>query len=266
MRKSVNLNDMTWVEVEEAIQRGALLIFSVGSIEQHGYHLPLGVDTYLPMEISKSVAEKIDAVIAPPVNYGYKSLYRCGGGPKFPGSIGLKGATLISVVSDIFMNFFNQGWKKILVLDWHLENVAFVYEGIDEALRSYGHSSEIMIIKIDNPNGLAVRYDPELMGILFGEDFPGWEVEHASIWETSAMMSAFPELVKVKEMKDGLPPEPFAYDVLPAPERQEGDSGVFWKASLSSAEKGARILDAATWAILDVINQEFSDITDIKDE
>jgi len=266
MKKSVNLNDMTWIEVENAIKDGALLIFSVGSIEQHGYHLPLGVDTYLPVELSKRVAEKINAVVAPPVNYGYKSLFRSGGGPNYPGSIGLKGSTLISVVSDIFVNFFSQGWKKILVLDWHLENVPFVYEGIDEALRLFGDSSNIMIIKIDNPNGLAVDCDPELMNILFGEDFPGWEVEHASIWETSAMMSAFPELVNEQQMKDGLPPEPFAYDVLPAPERRDGDSGVFWKASLSTAEKGERILDAATQAILDVVKKEFSDLTDIKDK
>ncbi|MDY6846699.1 MAG: creatininase [Chloroflexota bacterium] len=265
MNRSVNLNDLTWTEIAQAIRRKALLMFSVGSIEQHGYHLPLGVDTYLPLTISQRVAGEIDAVVAPPINYGYKSLYRSGGGPNFPGSIGVKGRTLISMVSDIFQEFINQGWKYFLVLDWHLENVPFVYEGIDEALAQHEACHEIKIVKIDNPNGLAVSHDPDLMDFLFGEDFPGWAVEHASIWETSAMMSAYPELVNEDEIRDGSPPEPFEYDLLPVPKRQDRDTGVFWKASQATPEKGQRILNAATQAILKVIHEEFPEISNKKE-
>ncbi len=257
--KDINyLIEMTWKEIEEAIAKKSLLIFCVGSIEQHGFHLPLGVDTYLPMEISKRVAEEINAVIAPPVNYGYKSLYRSGGGPNFPGSLGITGTTLISVIKDIFSEFFQQGWRRFLVLDWHLENIPFVYEGIDEALRISDHKKEIKIVKIDNPNALGIKYDPDLKDYLFGDDFPGWEVEHASIWETSAMMAAKPELVKFDEVQDGIPPIPFDYDLLPSPARKGEDTGVFWKASQSDSKKGQRILEATSQAIIQIINTEFN--------
>ncbi len=250
---------MTWVETKAAVEEEKILFFSVGSIEQHGYHLPLGVDIFLPMEVLRRVAGEVDGIIAPPVNYGYKSLHRSGGGPYFQGSIGVTGATLLSVVKDIFSRFFQQGWKHIVVLDWHLENIPFVYEGVDEALKEYRGSSKIKVIKIDNPNGLAVKYDQELKDYLFGKEFPGWEVEHASLWETSAMMAAKPELVRSHLIRDGVPPQPSDYDVLPSPPLREKDTGVFWKASLSTMEKGERIMGAATGAIVEVVRKEFGE-------
>lgn len=257
MENTLNLMDMTWPEVRQAIAENRVLIFCIGAVEQHGPHLPLGVDAYLPMEIAARVARKVGAIVAPCTNYGYKSLLRAGGGPHFVGSVGVKGTTLIALVKDIMEEFIRQGWRRILVLDWHLENVPFVFEGVDEAVRAANLGDELKVVKIDNPNGLGVAASPGLEKYLFGDDFPGWAVEHASIWETSAMLAAFPELVRVEAISDGHPPEPFDYDVLPAPKYGAPESGIFWKASLASKEKGIRILEAVTEGIVKVIEKEF---------
>lgn len=251
------LMEMTWPEVRQAIEERRILIFNVGTIEQHGPHLPLGVDVYLPMEIARRVAQQVNGVVAPCTNYGYKSLLRAGGGPHFPGSVGMRGATLVALVQDIMGQFILQGWRRIVVLDWHLENVPFTYEGIDEAIRSVGTLDGLKVVRIDNPNGLGVAAQPELYDYLFGADFPGWAVEHASIWETSAMLAAYPELVRESLIEDGTPPHPFDYDVLPVPEDSAPASGVFWKASQSSREKGRRILEATTEGVVNVIRKEF---------
>lgn len=257
MTNRTALMDMTWPEVKQAIDQNRILIFTVGSIEQHGPHLPLGVDAYLPLTVATRIAEKIGAVVAPCTQYGYKSLLRAGGGPHFPGSIGMRGTTLIAVVQDLIEGYIRMGWKKLVVLDWHLENVPFVFEGVDEALHEAG--AGVKVIKIDNPNGLGVGTDSELMPYLFGDDFPGWAVEHASIWETSAMMAAYPELVREEAIQDGRPPEPFDYDVLPVPIDAAPASGIFWNASRSSREKGERILEAVVDSIIDVIHKEFEE-------
>ncbi len=131
------------------------------------------------MEIARRTAEKCQAIVAPCTEYGYKSLLRAGGGPHFPGSVGIRGSTLIALVRDLIEGYLKIGWKRILVLDWHLENVPFVYEGVDEALRAFPSDPSIKIVKIDNPNGLGVNCSPGLMDELFGPDFPGWAVEHA---------------------------------------------------------------------------------------
>lgn len=249
------LYEMTWEEAKEAIEQNRVLLFLVGAFEQHGPHLPLCVDTVLPSGILERVAEQIDGVVAPPINYGYKSLLRVGGGPHFPGSLGLKGTTIITVISEIITGFIEQGWKRIVVLDWHLENVSFTYEGIDEALRQHKDFPG-RILHIDNPNGLGVIEDPGLLDYLFGEDFPGWAVEHAAIWETSAMMEIAPKLVRNDKIVDGAPPVPFEYDVLPVPANAAPSTGVFWKATMASPEKGKRLVKAVTKAIVSVIEKE----------
>jgi creatinine amidohydrolase len=198
----------------------------------------------------------VDGVVAPVTNYGYKSMLRAGGGPHFPGSIGVCGTTLINLVKDILEGFISDGWRKIVVLDWHLENVPFVLEAIDEVVRE-ARVEGLKILKIDNPNGLGVKNKPALMDELFGDDFPGWWVEHASVWETSAMMAAYPELVQEDEIVDGSPPHPEDYDVFPVPEDAAPASGVFWKASLATPEKGEKILEAVTNAVVEVVQQEF---------
>ncbi len=248
---------MTWPELKQAAIDQRVLLFVVGSVEQHGPHLPTGVDFYLPLAIAERVARRVNGVVAPGCTYGYKSLLRAGGGPYFPGSIGLKGATVISMVSEIVGQFIQQGWRRIVVLDWHLENVPFVFEGVDEAVRACGCGDDLKIVKIDNPNGLGVSTQPGLMEDLFGADFPGWAVEHAAIWETSAMLAAYPELVHEDLIVDGRPPQPFDYDVLPTPKDGAPESGVFWKATRASKEKGERILDAVTEGIVRVIEKEF---------
>lgn len=249
--------EMTWPEIKQAITDQRVLIFVVGSIEQHGPHLPTGVDAYLPMVIAEKVAKRVDGVVAPCANYGYKSLLRAGGGPHFVGSVGLRGTTVIAMVADILGQFIQQGWRRIVVLDWHLENVPFVFEGIDEAIRTAHCGDELKVVKIDNPNGLGVSTQPELMEDLFGTDFPGWAVEHAAIWETSAMLAAHPDLVRKDQIVDGTPPQPFDYDVLPAPRDGAPASGVFWKATQASQAKGERILEAVSQGIIQVIQKEF---------
>ena len=252
--------DMTWLEVQQAIAENKVLIFCVGTVEQHGPHLPLGVDTYLPVEIATRVAKKIGAVVAPCTNYGYKSLPRAGGGPHFVGSVGLRGTTLISLVKDIMEGFIQHGWRRIVVLDWHIENVSFVYEGVDEAVRAANVGEGLKVVKIDDPNGLGVSTDPGLEKFMFGDDFPGWYVEHASIWETSLMMAAYSDLVRKEATVDGQPPSPSNYDVIPAPKEGVPESGVFWKATLASEEKGHRALEAVTDGIIKVIEKEFSQV------
>lgn len=257
MTKSCLWMEMTWPEIQEAAKKNKVLIFVVGAVEQHGPALPTSVDVLLPMEIAERVAKQIDGVVAPCANYGYKSLLRAGGGPYFPGSVGLRGATVISMVTDIMTQFIQQGWRRIVVLDWHLENVPFVFEGADEAIRVAGNIPGLKIIKIDNPNGLGVANQPGLQEDLFGSDFPGWAVEHAAIWETSAMLAAFPEKVQYEKIVDGTPPEPQDYDILPAPKEGAPVSGVFWKATRASREKGERILSSVTNGIINVIKHEF---------
>ena len=41
---------------------------------QHGPHLPLGVDAYIATGVAERVAQRVGALVAPTINYGYKSV------------------------------------------------------------------------------------------------------------------------------------------------------------------------------------------------
>jgi creatinine amidohydrolase len=71
MDKSL-MQNLTWKEYQEKIE-SSFLIIPVGSTEQHGYHLPLGVDTVIAENFALRIAEKTGGVVAPTLNYGYKS-------------------------------------------------------------------------------------------------------------------------------------------------------------------------------------------------
>ena len=60
-------------------QPHATVIIPAGATEQHGPHMPLGVDAMLSRAIAEEVARKLGALVAPTLSYGYKSQPRSGG-------------------------------------------------------------------------------------------------------------------------------------------------------------------------------------------
>lgn len=257
MTENVEFLYMTSPEIEESIKQNKVLIFSVGAVEQHGPHLVSGTCGMLPFHIAIEAAKKVGAVVAPSTNYGYKSIARSGGGSQFAGTVNLRGTTVISLVKDIISEFIRVGWKKILVLDWHFENHTFVYEGVDEAVREARDVSDLKVVRVNNIVDMTLEVHPELIDFVFGGDYKGMIVEHASAFETSLMMAAYPEHVRFDKLVDGRIPEPFDYDVLPTPPDYVSENGVFWKATQGTAEKGERLIAVLVETLVKVIEKEF---------
>jgi len=108
------LPHMTWPEVEEALKRTDVIIIPVGSIEQHGKHLPLGTDIYDTIEISKLIAQKTDVLVAPAVLAGLSSHHM-----GFPGTITLTPETFEAVVHETALSLIKHGFRKILIYNGH---------------------------------------------------------------------------------------------------------------------------------------------------
>ena len=56
MSERVNIADISWPEFERRIAAGAVVFVPVGATEQHGRHLPLGVDAVIPSAICERLA------------------------------------------------------------------------------------------------------------------------------------------------------------------------------------------------------------------
>jgi creatinine amidohydrolase len=245
--------ELTWPEVGEAAERGAGVVVPVGSTEQHGPHLALSVDAVLPTELGLAVAEQHDLLVAPAVHFGYRSRPLSGGGQGFPGTISVRAQTLMMTVEDVLRELLRHGFRRLMVLNWHFENQNFVYESAWLALDN-GQRRDARVMVVEEPFS---QLSDDTMQLLFGDEFPGWDVEHAAIMETSLMLHLRPELVLFdRAVDDEAARHPF-YDVVPIPDEFVPRSGTLWKATQASEEKGRRAwaeivagLDAATAADL----------------
>ncbi len=249
------LEEMTWPEIAEAVREEKVLIFVVGAVEQHGPHLPVGVDSFIPEGVMRRVADKTGAILAPVMPYGFKSNPRSGGGEGFQGTYSLNGTTLIAVVRDILSAFMRKGFRNIFVLNWHYENVEFVHEGINLARDDSDAGGAAKFVVLDNPNALV---DQAILDELFAGDFPGWDREHAAIFETSMMWAIRPDLVRADLIRDDEPEVVLPYSVYPPPSRTVPASGVLWHASKASRRLGLAACASMVDAIARILQQEFS--------
>jgi creatinine amidohydrolase len=250
------MDHLTWPEFQERLNQ-AVFVLPLGATEQHGYHMPLGVDVFLPLHLALRVADAFPAVIAPPLAYGYKSQPKSGGGGLFPGTTSLDGATLTASVRDFVRELSRQGQKSIVILNGHMENSLFASEGVDLALRELS-GQEIKVVSIN----WWEHVGDDLLDRLFPEGFPGWEAEHAGLTETSMMMHFLPDLVIIdrREANEDRKPVP-QYAIAPEPPGLVPASGVLHQAHGASAKKGEALANYLVNEIAQILRTEFPAFT-----
>jgi creatinine amidohydrolase len=250
------MSEMTWVEYHERMQRvRPVVIVPVGSLEQHGPHLPLSTDSIIPTEIAKRVAERIDALVVPPLVYGYKSQPKSGGGNHFSGTTSLDGATFADVLKDILRELARHGARQVAFIDGHYENEAFLTEGIDLALRELAAHGvrDMKILKI--PYWEFITKATER--VLFPDGLLSWALEHGAVMETSVMLYLRPDLVKADLIPDHPPAQFPPYDVYPTDTRPIPPDGVLSSAAGASAEKGRVAITQIVNDIAAALEKEF---------
>lgn len=247
------IENLTWPEYAEASSNG-ILILPIGATEQHSLHLPLAVDSIISQNFAIRLAEEINGFIAPIISYGYKSNPTSGGGPLFPGTIDLNGATLVTLVIDILKEFIKDGWEKIILLNSHYENQPFLAEAADLVIGDQKEEFPKIILTSWWDN-----ISDEIMPLIFdNKPFKGWDLEHAAITETSLMMYFAPELVRTNLLPDeGLENVP-KYQRYPISTTLIPSSGSLYTSVSSSAEKGKLITHNVINNFLVFLKEEFN--------
>lgn len=244
------MQEMTWNDFDKKRKNG-IVVLPVGSTEQHGPHLPLSVDAIISEGLSEMIAHRIDGVVAPTICYGYKSAPLSGGGPIFPGTLDLNGATLIHLVEDILEELIRDGVQKILIVNGHYENEAFVLEAVDLVSRRY---PEVKFVEASWWDQIT----QPVMDKVFDEvPFPGWALEHAAIAETSMTLYFKPELVHMDRLVEDGVDEELTYSVYPAPREIVPATGLLATARTSSAEKGRWLAEDIADRYAEIVNKEF---------
>ena len=245
------VEQMTWQEYRDHVGK-SVIILPVGALEQHGPHLPLNVDIVVPSRLSAMAAEELDAMVLPILTYGYKSQPSSGGGPLFPGTTSLNGDTLVHLVLDILRETYRHGGRRIVVFNGHFENSMFLTEAID-------------LFTHDAPGARVMLLDwwavigQEMVDVLFADcEFPGWDLEHASVVETSLIQYLAPELVRKDRIVDDPLKEKPLFAMFPPPPDIIPLSGILYRATPASREKGEKLVKYVLPRIVDVIRKGFA--------
>lgn len=257
MSDTVLIGEMSWRQYAARVEAGdAVVLLPVGSLEQHGHHMSLNVDVLLPSAVSEHVARRIGGMVAPALQYGYKSQQKSGGGNHYPGTTSLDGSTVTHTVQDIVRELARHGVRQLVIMNGHFENSWFVIEGVDLALRELRQSG------IDDFRIMMLSYwdfitDPEVVTKLYPDNFPGWDLEHGGLFETSLMLALYPNLVDMNEVVAHPPAEFPPYDMFPVvPDRTPGP-GTLSSAENASRDKGELILETCVAGIAAAIRKEF---------
>jgi len=191
--KKVFLNEFTGKEIKEMMENdqldSAITIF--GACESHGWHNPLGPDIFVPTEIAKRVAERLDkTVVVPGIPYGTSIHY-----DHFPLTISLDYQTTIAVAEDIFKSLIRHGIDNILILNGHDGNIPALEVAARNVKEKYKDASII--------------YVPawwEITGEKMKEDFEVWDgLGHGGEGETSIMMAVNESLVDLEDAVRQMP-------------------------------------------------------------
>lgn len=256
MKDTVFLAELPWPEAARRIEAGAPVFLPLGATEQHGRHMAMNVDVVIPTAIAERVALEVGGLVAPTIAYGNRSQPRTGGGPAFPGTINITAHTFSLLVKDVICDLHRQKVRRIVVLNGHFENIGPAIEGIELALDAIGRdrAADLTILRIDHWD----MVQSETLARIFPDGYPGIELEHASVIETSMMLELRPELVDLgKSLHDG-PARFKPYDRYPRPAEGVPPSGVLSLTEGSSAEKGRWLLADCETRITEIVKREFS--------
>lgn len=187
MSEKYRYEEYTWPEIRQAVEQNRVAVLPVGTVEQHGPHLPLVTDVLTATEMSRRAVERMpgEAVLMPSVYYSFNEHHL-----DFPGTIAVEGPTIINYVTDIGKSLAHHGFRKILLVNGHGSNVPF----LDVAARNITNHSDAICAMVSWWS-LIPR---ELLTKLRESEFPGG-MAHGCELETSVLLYLRGDLVQFEK-------------------------------------------------------------------
>lgn len=241
----------------DTIGEDPIAMVPVGSIEQHGGHLPVGTDTFAAEAVVREAARRWDAerplLVLPAVWTGL-SPHHMG----LAGSITLRSDTFLALLEDICVSLLHHGVQRIVLVNGHGGNDS----AMDVVLARLGERG------LPTERIAALTYW-RLVAHRAAElrESGSGGTGHAGEFETSLMLATHGTSVRMEEAIVAYPKLPSAYlttDLFESsrvrryvPFDQVSPSGTFGDPSLADESKGQRILEVCSQELLSFL-KDFS--------
>lgn len=253
------LSEMTAEELKETLKKCDMALIPIGTVEQHGNHLPLFTDNFISLEVAKGAAERISnefpVIVAPLIPFG-KSTESI----DWIGTISLEPSTLLNLVRDICKSLARMGFKKLVLVNGHGGHVQLLGSVASDIARE----TKTFIFVFD-------WWQTDLLSEIRAKLQQSGEagIFHAGEMETSIIMFLHPSLVSEKKIQESYPAKftkhtgyknlliekphylfNFSWDF-----RNLSQSGTIGDPTKASKEKGKIFLDTIVNALCEVLRE-----------
>jgi creatinine amidohydrolase len=219
---ALSIYDLSDRDFRDRLERTQSAIIPVGSLEQHGQHLPVSTDCLIAEHISKEAGLRLDYFVFPIVPYGVSFEHS----PMF--NISVHDSTLSNTLCDICISIAHLGIKKIVIIN--------------------GHHGNMGVLQYVSQNTFAKMPPDSAVHTINYWSFMNEKFDHAGVVETSILLAIRPTLVKMDKAKPSSKihaKSREAYSSLtcrPGSFPELTGNGVWGDPSLASAEKGKELL------------------------
>ena len=250
---TVHLAHLTWEEAGEAAEQHQLVIVPTGATEGHGKHLPLDVDTHQVATVAEKLAERVGALTAPALPYGYSTTWM-----GYPGTMTLSSETYIQVLVEVVSSLVEHGFHRVVILNGHRPNGTACDVAARRLVDAYAHEKPVQITAVS-------YWEPGAAGVHALRTSEVGGMGHACEMETSFQLATRPELVKMERIEgvetplvrwDLVAPVEPSRTYVSWPTAASGHPGIFGDPHKASAEAGEKYLEA----VLDGLERMLEDI------
>jgi creatinine amidohydrolase len=248
----MRIENARWPDLSALRER--IFVAPLGSLEQHGPHLPVFTDSLIISHIANRVEElRSESIVLLPVQWlGHSPHHR-----RF-GCISLDFQPYVDLIRGMCQSLIRLGARKILLLNGHGGNDTPCKAAQRELKSEFEEMRELYIVYAPYWSLAAEQFTAI-------RESPVGGMGHACEMETSVMLEMHPELVDMSKAKNAGPSSAMGYrtiDMLKQPpfslinEFDElSASGVLGMPELATPEKGARFLESAAEATVQLLDE-----------
>jgi mycofactocin system creatininase family protein len=222
MDAGFTLSTAHWPEIEAGPRR--LLVVPVGSLEQHGAHLPLDTDTRIAAAVAaRACAGRPGVALAPPIAIGASGEHA-----DFPGTLSIGSVALSTLLVELGRHA-SLHWPAMLLVNGHGGNAAAIRDAV-KLLAGEGRRCRV--------------WHAGLRPAMLAADEPLVPDAHAGRVETSIMLALAPDDVRLDAASAGdtRPLREIMPDLSARGVRHLSPNGVLGDPTGASATEGERLL------------------------
>jgi creatinine amidohydrolase len=235
-----------WTEIPD--QAGKVVVLPLGSMEQHGYHLPLLTDTMNGQEIVRRAEIELgaEALFLPMLWVGVSEHHR-----GFPGTISFSQETYVRVLAEIMESLIGSGFRRIVLLNGHGGNSTPGQAALYEVRMRRRDERDLWLVFAT----WFVLAAPQIAAL---PELDQKRVSHASELETSMILRLYPELVDLDAARGTEPSSGSSLDgriTTLRPFDQSTKSGALGHPERATPAKGEALFSVAAQEVVACVRE-----------